>query len=93
MPQIAADGVVQLSVSHAWEEQTAGQKPGRVAEADTVTRVMNGHTVLISGWLRPAQIAVASRGMSSLFGGQAKKTVAAELVVLLRATVVTPGYR
>ena len=91
--QIAEDGIVQLSVAHAWEELDAGEKIARVAEGDTVTRVRDGQTVLLAGWLRPAQIAVASRGMSSLFGGPAKKTVQAELVLLLRATVVAPGYR
>jgi type II secretory pathway component GspD/PulD (secretin) len=89
VPQIAADGIVQLSVSHAWEEQ-GGEKAIRTSEADTVTRVMDGNTVLIAGLLRPAQIA-ASRGVGALFGGPAKKTVPAELVVLVRAMVVTPG--
>jgi MSHA biogenesis protein MshL len=93
VPQIAADGVVQLSVSHAWQELAAGEKSPHVAEGDTVTRVMDGHTVLLTGWLRPAQVAVPARGMGSLFGGPAKKTVQAELVVVLRATVVAPGYR
>jgi len=90
VPQIAAGGIVQLSVSHAWEEQ-AGDKATRTAEADTVTRVMDGSTVLIAGLLRPAQIVTASHGVGALFGGQAKKTVPAELVVLVRATVVMPG--
>ena len=74
VPQIAADGMVQLSVSHAWEES-----PARVAESDAVTRVMDGNTVMISGLLRPAP-AAAERS-----GGYA------ELVVLLRPTVVDPG--
>jgi type II secretory pathway component GspD/PulD (secretin) len=93
VPQIAADGMVQLSVSHSWEELVAGQKDMTVTQADTVTRVMDGRTVLIAGLLRPVQIAVASDGMGSQSGGQGKKTVQAELVVLLRATVVTAGYR
>jgi hypothetical protein len=80
-------------VAHAWEELEAGEKIARVAEGDTVTRVRDGQTVLLAGWLRPAQIAVASRAMGSLLGGPATKTVQAELVLLLRATVVAPGYR
>jgi len=76
VPQISADGIVQLSVSHSWEEQAPDEKDARVSQADTVTRVMNGRTVLIAGLLRPSQIAMA-----------------AELVVLLRPTVVTPGTR
>jgi type II secretory pathway component GspD/PulD (secretin) len=90
VPQIAADGIVQLSVSHAWEEQDGGKTPAHGAEADTVTRVTDGSTVLIAGLLRPTQVAVPGRGMGALFGGPAKKTVQAELVVLLRATVVAP---
>lgn len=92
VPQIASDGVVQLSVSHAWEEQFAGEKTARTSEADTVTRVMDGHTVLITGALRPARVAAASHGgFASWFGAPEKKNVQAELVVLLRASVVTPG--
>jgi type II secretory pathway component GspD/PulD (secretin) len=90
VPQIAADGVVQLSVSHAWEEQGGPKGTAHGAETDTVARVTDGHTVLIAGLLRPAQVTVPGRGMSALFGGQAKKTVQAELVVLLRATIVAP---
>lgn len=93
VPQIASDGVVQLSVSHAWEEQAAGERAARTAESDTVTRVMDGHTVLIAGLLRPTQVATAPHGVGAWFGTTPKKTVQAELVVLLRATVVTPGTR
>jgi type II secretory pathway component GspD/PulD (secretin) len=84
VPQIASDGVVQLSVSHAWEELAAGHE--RLAEADTVTRVRTGDMVLLAGWLRPAPVASASSGQSATPGQ-------AELVVLLRATVVVPGTR
>jgi type II secretory pathway component GspD/PulD (secretin) len=94
VPQIASDGIVQLSVSQAWEEQAAGQRIARTAEADTVTRVRDGGTVLIAGLLRPAQAVEPPRGaFAALFGGQTKKMTQAELVVLLRATVVTPGTR
>jgi MSHA biogenesis protein MshL len=93
VPQIAADGIVQLSVSHAWEEQAQGQKDAHVDQADTVTRVMDGRTVLIAGLLRSTQVAVAAHGPGSPVDGETRKTVQAELVVLLRATVVTAGYR
>jgi MSHA biogenesis protein MshL len=93
VPQIAADGTVQLSVSHSWEEQDPSGKQPRVSEADTVARVMDGQTILLAGLLRPTQVPVPSRGMGSLFGGQATRTVPAELVVLLRASVVIPGTR
>jgi len=75
VPQIAADGVVQLSVSHTWEDAPLT----RVAESDAVTRVMDGNTVLIAGLLRPVP-ASSVRSASH-----------AELVVLLRPVVVDPG--
>lgn len=76
VPQIGSDGTVQLSVSHAFEEQDAGHKTPRVSEADTVARVKDGTTMLIAGLLQPARAAAAPQ---------------AELVVLLQATVVTPA--
>lgn len=93
VPQIAADGVVQLSVSHSWEQRMDNAHDVRMAEADTVTRVMDGGTVLIAGLLRPTEIAVPARGVDSPFGARQNRTAQAELVVLLRATVVTVGTR
>lgn len=99
VPQISADGIVQLSISHAWEEHAGDRKDGflksspitRVTEADTVTRVMDGNTAMIAGLLRPEQVTVGT-GRLSIFGSQTqKKPGHAELVVLLRPTVVTPG--
>ena len=75
VPQIAADGVVQLSLSHSWEEAALT----RVAESDAVARVMDGNTVMISGLLRPVP---AAEGRTGSY---------AELVVLLRPTVVDAG--
>lgn len=84
VPQISADGVVQLSVAHSWAEPAGERRDGwfkstpltRLTEADTVTRVMDGNTVMISGLVRPAE---------------PKKGPRAELVVLLRPTVVGAG--
>src|SRR6266540_3591927 len=64
LPQISADGIVQLSISHEWGEHEGDQKQGflkstpvmRVSGSDTVTRVMDGNTVLIAGLLRPKDI-------------------------------------
>jgi hypothetical protein len=75
LPQIAADGVVQLSVTHGWEEPSIS----RVTESDAVTRVMDGHTVLIAGLLR------------SVPGSDGRAAGHAELVILLRPTVVDAG--
>jgi hypothetical protein len=77
VPQIAADGIVQLSVTHTWEEP-ATPVP-RVTESDTVTRVMDGNTVMISGLLRSVPVPI--NGIAAH----------AELVLLLRPTVVGAG--
>ena len=99
VPQISADGIVQLSVSHAWEEHAGDQKQGflkstpltRTSQAETVTRVMDGNTVMVSGLTRPAPFATTATGIMGVFGAQQKQTGHAELVVLLKPTVVTPG--
>lgn len=99
VPQISADGIVQLSVAHAWEEPDGERREGmfkstpltRVTEADTVMRVLDGQTAVIAGLLRPQQ--VASTGEKTLFGSAPKKAGHAELVVLLRPTVVTLGTK
>lgn len=99
VPQISADGIVQMSVSHAWEERAGDRKDGlfksapviRVTEADTVMRVMDGHTAVIAGLLRPQEISVPSSGrLGAMFGSSSRQRVHAELVVLLRPTVVLP---
>lgn len=77
--QIAADGIVQLNVAHAWEEPGSLASTTRVSESDTVTRVMDGNTALISGLRRTIPPAAGS------------DVTHAELVVLLRPTVVSPG--
>lgn len=76
VPQISADGVVQLSVSPSWSSR-AGDTNGDRADADTVVRVANGSTAVIAGLLRSA----------ALPGG----VPARELVVVLTPTVVNPG--
>jgi len=89
VPQISADGIVQMSISHAWDEHDGDQKqdflkalpPMRSTGADTVTRVMNGNTVMISGLSRPTDIPGAMQNQKGR----------AELVVLLRPTLVRAG--
>jgi MSHA biogenesis protein MshL len=97
VPQISADGIVQMSISHAWNAHDGDQKQGfmkpstpliRSIGADTVTRVMDGNTVMISGLTRPTETAVAATGVSGIFGASQKQKSRAELVVLLRPTVV-----
>jgi hypothetical protein len=85
VPQISADGFVQMSVSHAWEtpaseghDRSSRTTPGsRVMETDTVMRVADGRSAVIAGLLRPVPPASAKER-----GGLA------ELVVLVRPTVV-----
>lgn len=100
VPQISADGIVQLSISHEWGDHAGDRKQGflkstpviRVSGSDSVTRVMDGNTVLISGLLRPKDVeSKASTGFAGIFGGSQKQKGHAELVVLLRPTVVRAG--
>ena len=99
VPQISADGIVQLSVSHAWEEHDGDRKQGllkstplmRIAGSDSVTRVMDGTTVMVSGLVRPREIAKLATGVSGIFGATQKQKGHAELVVLLRPTIVKAG--
>src|SRR5262249_4510693 len=101
VPQISSDGVVQLAVTHTWEDRTADRNDGpatgtsarRVAEADTVTRLTSGASLLLSGLLRAVRIPKPATGAAALFGGQPKQDGYAELVVLLRPTIVTTGTR
>ena len=98
VPQIASDGIVQLSISNAWEETAGERRDGwfrttpfsRIAEASTVVRVTDGHTVMLAGWLRPAGTEVPA-GTPAASGGRSTLPAVAELVVLFRPTVVTPG--
>ena len=95
IPQISADGLVQLSVSPSWEERRdpsrKGESTSRVAEADTVARVLDGSTVVLSGFLRSRDVMKKATGLSALFNTQQKETAQAELIVLLRPTIVSPG--
>jgi len=101
VPQISSDGIIQLAVTHTWEERAADRKEGltkstpieRVTEADTVTRLSSGSSVLLSGILRPVQIPKQVSGAAALFGAQPKRDGYAELVVVLRPTIVTIGMR
>jgi hypothetical protein len=100
VPQISSDGIVQLAVTHTWEERVSDHTDAltkstvsRVAEADTVTRLASGGSLLLSGLLRSVRIPKPASGAAALFGGQPKQDGYAELVVLLRPTIVTTGTR
>jgi MSHA biogenesis protein MshL len=98
-PQIAADGIVQISVSPTFSEKSGQvRSPGggmvpvlTISEADTIVRVQEGETIVISGLLQDRTRVKQSTGVSGVFGGQTKETIKAELVVFLTPTVVMPG--
>ena len=97
-PQISPDGFVQMSVSPAWSERAGAERLNgetrpvvRVSEADTVLRVAEGRTAVIAGLLRAGEAVRPAGGVTGFFGGQEKRRVHAELVVLVTPTIVTAG--
>lgn len=96
--QIAPDGIVQLSVSPTYSEKTGDVKAPAggsvpvltITEADTIVRVQEGETVVISGLVQDRVRVKQATGARGLFGGQARETVKAELIILLTPTVVFP---
>jgi type II secretory pathway component GspD/PulD (secretin) len=97
--QIASDGIVQLSVSPTYSEKTgdvSARAGGSVpvltmTEADTIVRVQEGETVVISGLVQDRTRVRHASGFSGFFGAQTRETVKSELVILLTPTVVVPG--
>jgi type II secretory pathway component GspD/PulD (secretin) len=102
-PQIGADGVVQMSVSPTF---TARQHPSAptaetsVVEADTVMRVHQGDTVVISGLLRAAveqrpppdgRSEKRKPRQDGATAAVAPPSATREFIVLLTPTVVMPG--
>jgi MSHA biogenesis protein MshL len=98
-PQVAADGIVQLSVAPSYAEKTGQVKSAgggtapilSIAESDSIMRVHDGETIVISGLLQDRTRAKPATGFAGIFGGQPTERVKSELVVLLTPTVVTPG--
>jgi len=98
-PQVASDGIVQLQVAPTYTrkaEQQGSARPGsipalNVSEADTLVRVQDGETVVLSGFLQHRTKVTAGTGVAGLFGAQSRAIVNSELVILLTPTVVTPG--
>jgi type II secretory pathway component HofQ len=97
--QIASDGIVQLSVSPTYAERTGDVRAPAggsvpilaITEADTVVRVQEGETVVISGLIQDRTRITPAAGVSGVFGGQRRETVKAELVILLTPALVVPG--
>lgn len=92
--QIASDGIVQLHVAPAYRENTGqARDPQRgavvdVSEADTLVRVGDGETIIVSGFLRDRTGTTPGAGTT---GSAAQVAVKTELVILLTPTVVAPA--
>ncbi len=99
VPQIAADGIVQLSVSPTYARKSGEVKAGKgtpipsldISEVDSLMRVQEGDTVVLTGLLRERQETKAAAGFGGMFGAQERHTVRSELIVMLTPTVVAPG--
>ncbi len=97
--QIASDGIVQLSVSPSYAARRSQVKAPdggsfpvlRIGEADTMARVRDGETIVLSGFLDERETTKPNAGLSGLFGAQTHATTKSELVILLTPTVVAPG--
>jgi hypothetical protein len=106
-PHIASDGIVELQISPRVAERAgtatsrAAAAPAVLAvrEAETVVRAADGEPVLVAGLIRERPTVVRRRppvlGALPLLGGRFERAVSqlvrTELVVLLTATIVTPG--
>jgi len=98
MPQISSDGIIQLAIAHTWESTAAESwtkttSVQRISEADMVTRLRSGNAVLLSGLVRPVQIPPQAADAAVISGAQPKQDGYAELVVVVRPTIVTTGTR
>ena len=80
-PHVDAGGMVQLSLAPTFTEKTGTSQSPKgssmpvlsIAEVDTVVRIRDGESVMVTGML------------------QSKNGARCELVILLNATIVTPG--
>jgi MSHA biogenesis protein MshL len=97
--QIASDGIVQLNVSPSYASRRSQAKSPdggsfpvlRIDEADTMARVRDGETIVLSGFLDDRETTKPNTGLAGLFGAQTHAAVKSELVILLTPTVVAPG--
>jgi len=97
--QVGADGIVQLHVSPSFAARQSEVKSPegttfpvlRISEADTIARVRNGETVVLSGFLDDRQTTRRNQGIAGVLGAQTHVTMKTELVILLTPTIVNPG--
>ena len=97
-PQIASDGTVHMSINPSVTERT-GQATSRlgdtvpiisVRETDTVVRVHQNETIVISG-LMLERVTPGAPRFGGLFGHEETTRRKTDLVILLTPTIVTPG--
>ena len=91
IPQIGADGIVQMSVSPAYAARRDDERGLSIVEADTTLRVRQGETVVFSGLVREVTGRVPATGLAGFLGRAGREPVRRELVILLTPTIVTPG--
>jgi type II secretory pathway component GspD/PulD (secretin) len=97
--QVSADGLVMLAVAPAYSTRAGQTKSAagesfpvlRISEADTMVRVQDGETIVLSGFLENRQVEKAATGFAAMFGTSPRTTVKSELVILLTPTIVSPG--
>jgi MSHA biogenesis protein MshL len=100
-PQISGDGTVHMSISPSVTERT-GQATSRlgdtvpiisVREADTLVRVRQNETIVISGLMQDRVTRDAAKGptLAGLFRRDQTVRRKTDLVILLTPTIVTPG--
>ena len=106
-PQIASDGMINLSISPSLTERT-GQAVSRfgdtvpilsVREADTLVRVHENETIVIAGLMNERRSNGRSKvpiignlpGIGGLFRRDSHSKRKTDLVILLTPTIMTPG--
>ena len=106
-PQIAADGMVNMSITPSLTERT-GQATSRfgdtvpvlsVREADTLLRVHENETIVIAGLMEERERRIERKvpllgdipGVGAIFRGQRTSRQKTDLVILLTPTVMTPA--
>jgi hypothetical protein len=53
--------------------------------------VRDGETIVLSGFLENRETTKPPTGMAAMFGARPRTTVKSELVILLTASIVSPG--
>jgi MSHA type pilus biogenesis protein MshL len=106
-PQIAGDGMINMSISPSLTERT-GQATSRfgdtvpiisVREADTLVRVHENETIVIAGLMeerlrreqRKVPLLGDLPGIGALFRGQSSSRRKTDLVILLTPRIMTPA--